>query len=166
MKVDKFIFPMYFTFLDMEEDKEGPIILGRPFLATDQALIDVQKEELKLRVQDEEVTFNLFNAMKHPMESENCIRVDIVKVIVSNQKGQIDPLETSLVYKDSPNIVDEEARVYVMWVDSFEPNKRKYFKSLGSSPTHPIPSIEKALVLEEKPLPSHLRYAYLSASST
>ena len=32
-KVDKFIFPVYFVVLDMEEDREAPIILGRPFLA-------------------------------------------------------------------------------------------------------------------------------------
>ena len=31
VKVDKFIFPAYFIILDMEEDKEIPIILGRPF---------------------------------------------------------------------------------------------------------------------------------------
>ena len=36
--------------LNMEEDKEILIILGRPFLATSKAMIDVQKGELKLRV--------------------------------------------------------------------------------------------------------------------
>ena len=67
VKVDKFIFSTDFIVLDMEEDKELPIILGRPFLATGRALIDVQKGELKLRVQDEEVTFNVLNTMKYPM---------------------------------------------------------------------------------------------------
>ena len=43
VKVDKFILPANFIVLDMEEDKEIPIILGRPFLATGRALIDVQK---------------------------------------------------------------------------------------------------------------------------
>ena len=41
VKVDKFIFTADFIVLDMEEDKEIPIILGRPFLATGKALIDV-----------------------------------------------------------------------------------------------------------------------------
>ncbi|XP_062109424.1 uncharacterized protein LOC133820148 [Humulus lupulus] len=50
VKVDKFIFPADFIVLDMEEDEDVPIILGRPFLATGQALIDVQKGELRLRV--------------------------------------------------------------------------------------------------------------------
>ena len=115
VKVDKFIFL---------EDKEGPIIPRRPFLATGRALIDVQKGELRLRVQDEEVTFNVFNAMKHPMKSENCFRVDIVEAVVSSQKDHIDHLETSLIYGDSPDIVDDEARDYVLWMDSFGQNKR------------------------------------------
>ena len=50
VKVDKFIFPADFIVLDMEEDTNVPIILGRSFLATGQALIDVQKGDLKLRV--------------------------------------------------------------------------------------------------------------------
>ena len=50
VKVDKFIFPTNFIILDMKEDKEVPIILGRPFLATRRAMIDVQKGELRLRV--------------------------------------------------------------------------------------------------------------------
>ena len=63
-----------------------------------------------MRIQDEEVTFNVFNAMKHLMERKSCFRVNIVEAIASSQKGQIATLETSLVYEDSLNIVDEEAR--------------------------------------------------------
>ncbi|KAJ9547944.1 LOW QUALITY PROTEIN: hypothetical protein OSB04_020487 [Centaurea solstitialis] len=43
VKVDKFIFPADFVILDYEADRETPIILGRPFLATGRTLIDVQK---------------------------------------------------------------------------------------------------------------------------
>ncbi|XP_022863452.1 uncharacterized protein LOC111383569 [Olea europaea var. sylvestris] len=41
VNVDKFNFPADFVVLDMEEDQEIPLILGRPFLATGRALIDV-----------------------------------------------------------------------------------------------------------------------------
>ena len=41
VRVDKFIFLADFIVLDMEEDKEIPIILGRPFLAIGRAMIDV-----------------------------------------------------------------------------------------------------------------------------
>ncbi|XP_022846256.1 uncharacterized protein LOC111368998 [Olea europaea var. sylvestris] len=41
VKVEKFIFPIGFLILDMEEDKDVPLILDRPFLAIGRALIDV-----------------------------------------------------------------------------------------------------------------------------
>ncbi|XP_061359172.1 uncharacterized protein LOC133303300 [Gastrolobium bilobum] len=53
VKVDKFIFPMDFVILDIEEDTTVPMIFGRPFLATSGALIDVPKGELILRVEGE-----------------------------------------------------------------------------------------------------------------
>ena len=65
VKVDEFIFLANFIFLDVEKDKETPIILGRLFLATGRALIDVHKRELKFKVQEEEVTFHVFQASRH-----------------------------------------------------------------------------------------------------
>ncbi|XP_022899402.1 uncharacterized protein LOC111412711 [Olea europaea var. sylvestris] len=50
VKVDKLIFPADFLILDMEEDKDMPIILGQPFLVTARALIDVQQGQLTLRL--------------------------------------------------------------------------------------------------------------------
>ena len=38
---------------------------------------------------------------------------------MSSQKDDIDPLETSLIYGYSPDIVDDKARDYVLWMDSF-----------------------------------------------
>ncbi|XP_022854793.1 uncharacterized protein LOC111376097 [Olea europaea var. sylvestris] len=43
IKVEKFIFPVNFLILDIEEDNDVPLILGRPFLTTRRALIDVQR---------------------------------------------------------------------------------------------------------------------------
>ena len=71
VKVDKFIFLEDFIVLDMEEDKEIPIILGRPFLATSRAMINVQKGELKLRSQGEEITFHVFRPTKHLNDDPN-----------------------------------------------------------------------------------------------
>ena len=43
IKVGKFIFPVDFVVIDIEEDKQVPLLLGRPFLTTRAALIDVKK---------------------------------------------------------------------------------------------------------------------------
>lgn len=60
----QFIFHADFVILDMEEDRDAPLIFGRPFLATGRALIDVHKRELTLRVGDEAVMLNIYNAIK------------------------------------------------------------------------------------------------------
>ena len=97
VKVDKFIFLAYFIVLYMEEDKEIPIILCRPFLAIGRAMIDVQRGEFKLRVQDDEVRFNIFEAVRHSVESDTCFMIKTVEAIVSSHSGPTNPLETSLV---------------------------------------------------------------------
>ena len=142
VKVDKFIFPEDFIVLDMEEDKEIPIILGRLFLATGRAMIDVQRGELKLRVQEDEVKFNVFKAVRHPAESDTCFIVETVEAIVSSQSGLIDPLKASLVQSDSEKL-GEEAEEYVKWMDSFEPNRRKYYEHLGKNTQTSVPSVEQ-----------------------
>lgn len=43
VKVDDLLFPIDFFILDMSEDAETPLFLGRPFLATGRALIDVER---------------------------------------------------------------------------------------------------------------------------
>lgn len=48
VKVEKFIIPIDFIMLDIEVDKNMLLILGRHFLATSRALIDVQKVQLTL----------------------------------------------------------------------------------------------------------------------
>ena len=64
IKMGKFVFLVDFVVINMEEDKQVPLLLGRPFLATWVALIDVEKEELNLRVGDEAVHFNLNHSLK------------------------------------------------------------------------------------------------------
>ena len=66
IKVGKFILLVNFMVIDIEEDKQVPLLLGRPFLAIRAALIDVKKGELSLRVGDEEEHFNLNHSLKQP----------------------------------------------------------------------------------------------------
>ena len=48
-------------------------------------------------MQDDEVKFNVFEAVRHPAESDTCFMTETVEAIVSNQSGLINPLEVSLV---------------------------------------------------------------------
>ena len=116
-------------------------------------------------MQDEEVKFNVFEAMRHPAKSDTCFIVETVEAIVSSQSGLTDPLETSLVQSESEEL-GEEAEEYVKLMDSFQPNRRKYYEPLGKNTQTSVPSFKQPPKIEQKPLPSHLRYAYLGDDST
>ncbi|GKA44741.1 reverse transcriptase domain-containing protein [Tanacetum coccineum] len=55
--IDKFTFPIDFIILDMPEDIKVPLILGRPFLSTARAKINVYKRKITLRVGEERIVF-------------------------------------------------------------------------------------------------------------
>ncbi|KAF7841707.1 DNA-directed DNA polymerase [Senna tora] len=103
VKVDKLILPANFIVLDYEEDKNVQIILDRPFLATGRTIIDVQKGELTMRVQDQEVKFNMFKAMKLPGETEECFHVNVVDnvvdCLVQDDELKYHPIDPSEVFK-------------------------------------------------------------------
>ncbi|GJZ60350.1 phospholipase-like protein [Tanacetum coccineum] len=59
IKIDKFSFPSYFVVIDMLKTQNEIVILGRPFLATIHAEIDVFNKENSLRIGDDRVTFDM-----------------------------------------------------------------------------------------------------------
>ncbi|GKF13679.1 reverse transcriptase domain-containing protein, partial [Tanacetum coccineum] len=71
VKVGNFHFPTDFVVVDFEADPRVPLILGRSFLRTSRALIDVYKGELVLRDENEQITFHVNGTSKHPQKHEN-----------------------------------------------------------------------------------------------
>ncbi|XP_076951089.1 uncharacterized protein LOC143624261 [Bidens hawaiensis] len=78
VKIDKFVFPVDFVLLDMDENKNVPLILGRPFLATARALIDVCTDRLTVRVEDEEVTFDIGRSMGNLQDHDDMLYIDTI----------------------------------------------------------------------------------------
>ena len=71
VKVESFIFPADFVVLDCEVDFEVPIILGRSFLATGRALVNMEKGQMTFRLNNEEATFNIFSTMRQSGELQS-----------------------------------------------------------------------------------------------
>ena len=74
---------MDFVVIYIEKDKQVPLLLGRRFLATGAALIDVKKGELTLRVGDEVVHFNLNHNLKQPKFDNIDYKIVETKVLIS-----------------------------------------------------------------------------------
>ncbi|KAI5405228.1 hypothetical protein KIW84_052125 [Lathyrus oleraceus] len=64
VKIDNFMFLVDFVILEMSEDEEIPLILGIPFLKTGRCMINIEEESMTLKVYDEEIKFDVRNAMK------------------------------------------------------------------------------------------------------
>ncbi|GJT46151.1 reverse transcriptase domain-containing protein [Tanacetum coccineum] len=82
VKVGKFHFPTDFVVVDFEADPRVPLILGRSFLRTGRALIDVYGEEITLRVDNEAVTFNLDQTTRYSFTNEKSVnQIDIIDAV-------------------------------------------------------------------------------------
>nr|GEV19457.1 reverse transcriptase domain-containing protein [Tanacetum cinerariifolium]GEV19458.1 reverse transcriptase domain-containing protein [Tanacetum cinerariifolium] len=82
VKVGKFYFPTDFVVVDFEADPRVPLILGRSFLETGRALIDVYGEEITLRVNEKAVTFNLNQTTRYSSTYDDMSvnRIDVIDV--------------------------------------------------------------------------------------
>ncbi|CAM8941541.1 unnamed protein product [Rhodiola kirilowii] len=78
VRVGNFYIPGDFVVLEMEEDNEIPILLGRPFLYTAGAIFDTTKGSITMRVGDEEIEFNLEKAQRGPNSTMTCNYLDLV----------------------------------------------------------------------------------------
>nr|GEV43903.1 hypothetical protein [Tanacetum cinerariifolium] len=90
VKVDKFVFPIDFVVLDMEENHKIPIILGRPFIATTHAMIDVFNKKISFEVGDETITIDIDKSMRFPPSNDDtCNSVDMVDLTILDHVQEI-----------------------------------------------------------------------------
>ncbi|XP_071924778.1 uncharacterized protein [Coffea arabica] len=170
IKVQKFIIPVDFVVLDMEEDISMPIILGRPFLATAGTIIDVKNGKLKFQVGEEEVEFNLNEMEKYPSFTDHAYSIGTIDKLtqeMSQVNLDLDPLEYCLMSLGKQENVFEEIEELAKYLDFQAPYKRgNLYENLGQGKGFSQPSEIEPPRLELKPLPTHLRYEFLGENST
>nr|GEY08174.1 reverse transcriptase domain-containing protein [Tanacetum cinerariifolium] len=147
VKVGKFHFPTDFVVVDFEVDPRVPLILGRSFLRTGRALINVYGEEITLRVNDESVTFNLNQIMRYSYtyDDNSVNQIDFID-IAWTEDSCYDP-EGDILFLEK-FLIDDPSQLPLMDLKQAEETKAKS-------------SIEEPSELELKELPSHLEYPFL-----
>ncbi|KAJ9544863.1 hypothetical protein OSB04_024570 [Centaurea solstitialis] len=158
---------MDFVVLDMEEDQHIPLILGRPFLATGRAVIDVEGGKLTLRVGDETAEFNVFKATRNQSKDGMCYRIDSLES--SSQDDlyhvrEVDQIVAALLGLNRDE--DSEAVMQLNALQPFKGLKRPIIKDLWAPIQKSQPSSKVPPKLDLKPLPEHLKYAFLGANDT
>nr|GEZ31830.1 DNA-directed DNA polymerase [Tanacetum cinerariifolium] len=163
VKVGKFHFPTNFVGVDFEADPRVPLILGRSFLRTGRALIDVYGEELTLKVNNESITFNLNQTMRYSSTYDDTLvnRVDVIDIAC--EEFVQDDLDFYYNSKSSsPTLVSDDL---ISENDSSKvPIVKIHFNSLAEESKEKS-SVEEPPELELKELPSHLEYAFLKDSN-
>ncbi|CAL8988370.1 unnamed protein product, partial [Prunus brigantina] len=182
VKVEELILPADFLVLEMEEapihDNQLPLILGRPFMATAGAIIDVKKGTLTMNVFDETIAFKVFEASKFPSDEHEVFQLDAIDTMVKEAlpMSYLEPIEACITQSIRKEEVDSLEAVIsplllelVCSMDSYIEVGKRYanqFESLPPPTNKVLPSIMQAPELELKQLPKHLKYAYLGESET
>ncbi|XP_058767230.1 uncharacterized protein LOC131640874 [Vicia villosa] len=78
VRIGQFYIPTDFIIMDIKEDVNTPIILGRPFLATVGDIIDVKKGKLTFEVGEEKVEFILTQFLQASAIEDTCYLVDVI----------------------------------------------------------------------------------------
>lgn len=74
----------------MKKDVNVPLILGRPLLVTNKALIDVQLEDLIRRIWNEQVAFVVSKALKFLLETNLCGKINALDPLANDLLQQAD----------------------------------------------------------------------------
>ena len=104
VQVDKFYFPMDFVVLDTQpmvnQGTQFPVILGRPFLATANAIIHCRGGLMTLSFGNMIFNLNIFNVIKEIGDEEDVFEVNMIDYVVQNYVDNVsydDPLMSCLV---------------------------------------------------------------------
>ncbi|GKA53664.1 reverse transcriptase domain-containing protein [Tanacetum coccineum] len=127
VRVGKFHFPADFVVVDYVVDPRTPLILGRPFLRTARALIDVYGEELTLRVGDEALTFKVGNTSKFSYNyAESINRIDVIDIACeeyfqevlgfsgNSESGNPTPISEPIIAKSPPSLTPFEGGDFIL----------------------------------------------------
>nr|GEV63197.1 reverse transcriptase domain-containing protein [Tanacetum cinerariifolium] len=127
VKLRKFHFPTDFVVVVYVVDPCVLLILGRPFLRTGRALIDVYGKELTLRVDDEAITFKVGQTSKYSYnDTESINRVDVIdiaceeyvqEVLVcfdNSKSGNPTPISDLKIALSSPSLTPFEGGDFIL----------------------------------------------------
>ena len=176
--MDKFYFPVDFVVLDTQpvvnQGTQFPVILGRPFLATANAIIHCRGGLMTLSFGNMTVNLNIFNVIKGMGDEEDICEINMVDSVVQKYLDNVshdDPLKSCLV---SPSWDEEVTTLESEFLHSIIEHKdilevngwTPKFEPLPPNEDKTLPSEERPPKLELKPLPTHLKYAFLGEENT
>ncbi|CAA7041264.1 unnamed protein product [Microthlaspi erraticum] len=117
--------PTDFIMLEMDEERTDPLILGRPFLATARAMIDVCEGTIELNLgKDLRMKFDIKDTMRKPTIEGQLFYVEEMDQLADELLEELsleDPLQVALTKDSSEGYVSSETEEYSKLLDTFRP---------------------------------------------
>ncbi|GJZ78583.1 reverse transcriptase domain-containing protein [Tanacetum coccineum] len=175
VKVGTFYFPADFVVVDYDADPRVPLILGRPFLRTARALIDVHGEKMTLRHDDQSVTFKVGDTKKFSYNAiESVNKVDFIDITCEEYSQEVlgfsevlanensTPSFEPIVDTTSPTLTPFEGSDFILEEIKAELSDTSYKSGIDDAecdPEEDILLLEAILNSEPlSPLPNHANY--------
>jgi len=161
IRVGEFIYPVDFIIFETQPvsnpRSQTIIILGRPFLATANAIKNCRNRSMRLTFGDMTKQINVFNLDKHPYATnDQPFKVNLIENVTSEHREEIELKTRCDTELESENFnLDEMVNSTIKWASSPSSLDQKPM-SLTPPPIGSSPSIELKI------FPKHLKYAYLS----
>ncbi|XP_027152139.1 uncharacterized protein LOC113752209 [Coffea eugenioides] len=179
VQVNELVFLTDLYILDMGDEKlinPSPILLGRPFFSTARTKIDVNEGTLSMEFDGETVNLNIFETMKYPEESNSIFVLSVIESLVHEtfELDGEDTFEVALTKYLELGVtlnVDIRDKLYraVEALHSLPTIPLRYELTslfVPETQTKLLPSVVQAPELEFKPLPRHMKYAFLGDRET
>ncbi|XP_056845110.1 uncharacterized protein LOC130496748 [Raphanus sativus] len=172
--------PTDFVVLEMDEEPKDPLILGRPFLATAGAMVNVRDGKIDLHLGKGNILhFDINEAMKKPTIQSQAFYIDEMETLADELLEELaieDSLQHALtVDRENQMVENQESNDFVRRLDSHKKfDEKVQFEELpqAASATQQEDSHQddwselKAPKVELKPLPHGVRYAFLGPNET
>nr|GFA16503.1 reverse transcriptase domain-containing protein [Tanacetum cinerariifolium] len=151
-----------FVVVDFEPDPRVSLILGKCFLKTSRALIDVHKGELTLRIRNEAITYNLDQTMRYSANYNQMTanKIDVVESACEEYSQEV--LGFSNVTASGNPTLQNDPIVFAT-SPTLTPFGDKELKAYEAQTVKS--SVDEPLMVELKDLPHHLKYAFLEGNN-
>ncbi|GKD73525.1 hypothetical protein Tco_1331807, partial [Tanacetum coccineum] len=90
-------------------DSKVPLILGRPFLHTADAVICVKQKQINLGVGSERMIFHIYSAMKHSYSKDDtCFSIEVIDKILKEYFDALLDKGSSILYSIEGTPLEEK----------------------------------------------------------
>ncbi|XP_076942486.1 uncharacterized protein LOC143612366 [Bidens hawaiensis] len=172
--IEDFYYSVDFLVLDyvtVDPKRQPNVILGRPFLATTNALINCRTGVVDMDFGNKNLRLNVFSNVSNPLVSDECFATEVIDGLNPHESEDYAIEECAICCRKTVEHIlqlQEEEKVLELYAASIgKPPWSQQVERLPDTIDSQLrPSLESPPAVELKELPKHLKYVFLGEGET